>query len=137
MDIHWPGFAPDPLGVGELTVLPDSCWILGVRFTSAKGMGNSGDREGGGKGKKRKLEGLDPLNVSRSASKTPRNSPSSSSKVRMCTSLTAAGGSEKFLANDTHIDNEQRGLYPTRGGDLDSQKNFRRSLYTRSLLSSS
>ena len=27
----------------------------------------------------------------------------------MCTSLTTAGRSEKFLANDTHIDNEERG----------------------------
>jgi len=70
-------------------------------------MGNIGDREGAGKGRKRKLEGLDPPNVSRSASKTPRNSLLPA--LRMCTSLTAAGGSEKFLANDTHIDNEQRG----------------------------
>jgi len=29
--------------------------------------------------------------------------------LRMCASLTTAGRREKFLANDTHIDNEERG----------------------------
>jgi len=70
-------------------------------------MGNIGHREGGGKGKKRKLEGLDPPSVSRSASETPRNSLLSA--LRMCTSLTTAGRSEKFLANDTPIHNEETG----------------------------